>query len=82
MTFTGKNKYLTNNSSISSSKNISLVEVDILYAFKSTKTSAGKSSSSSSLAFNKMYQDALAQALPIAIKDVKDYTNKELANLK
>lgn len=82
VTPTGKKAALTNNSRLSKSKNVSFVEVELLYLLKQQKTKAGQSQELSSFRFNQMYQDALAQALPIAIKDVKDYTDKELAKLK
>jgi len=82
VTPTGKKAALTNNSRMSKAKNVSFVEVELLYMLKRQQTDAGKSSALSSFAFNAMYQDALAQALPIAIQDVRDYTDKELEKIK
>lgn len=75
----GKSSGFENRSQIVDEKKISSVEIEVLYMLRNAKTEAGKSTEITAAKTYKLFQRALKLTLPIAIKDIQDYIDKELA---
>lgn len=75
----GRRADFLNNSKIVETKGVSQIEIEVQYMLKNAKTEAGKSTEITAAKMYKTFQRALKLTLPLAIKDIKDYTDKEIA---